>query len=42
MGEIIFSVFIGTCLVAVGLFMNWDLSKECQKQGREKNKSHSE
>ena len=28
MGEIIFSLFIGLCLVAVGLFMNWTLARE--------------
>lgn len=35
MGEIIFSVCIGACLVAIGLFMNRWLSVESRKNGRQ-------
>lgn len=28
MGEVVFSIFIGLCLVAVGLIMNWVLARE--------------
>lgn len=31
MGEIIFSLFIGAFLAAVGLFMNWYLYREQKK-----------
>lgn len=31
MGEMIFSVFVGGYLAAVGLFMNWYLGRENKK-----------
>lgn len=33
MGEVIFSLFIGGYLAAVGLFLNWFLSREQKQSG---------
>jgi len=42
MGEIIFSLFIGMCLVAIGLFMNWTLSREQRDHDQLTTRRHQE
>ena len=42
MGEIIFSIFVGGYLAAVGLFLNWYLGREMKKVGTESGKTKSE
>ncbi|NJB66407.1 hypothetical protein GGQ74_000047 [Desulfobaculum xiamenense] len=38
MGEIVFSLFIGGCIAAVGLYLNWDLYREQKRHGIEDEK----
>lgn len=39
MGEIVFSLFVGGCLVVLGLFMNWYLNREQKRHGTDKNRT---